>query len=191
MSPDWSRAVRTWLDTPRPVMFPESFMISARPADRELTVMSPEWSAIVALPEIRVAWMSPESVLSMTVHPDVHHHDVGLVGSDLAQELLGIPRRRLDLVAGVGEQPGQALTHQHRVFGDHYPAWQHHLDHGGPPVGRQIERRSVASARIASRWAAVKVGGCSGVERWQSPASRPVSASAPPSRVQAAESGTR
>ena len=67
MSPDWSRAVRTWLDTPRPVMFPESFMISARPADRELTVMSPEWSVIVALPEIRMAWMSPESVLSMTV----------------------------------------------------------------------------------------------------------------------------
>jgi hypothetical protein len=88
--------------------------------------------------------MSPEPVPSPTVHPDVHHHDVGLVGSDLAQELLGIPRRRLELVAGVGEQPGQALTHQHRVFGDHYPAWQHHLDHGGP---RSAARSSAGLSR--------------------------------------------
>ena len=67
MSPDWSCAVSCWLDTPLPVMFPESFMISARAADREVTVMSPEWSVIVARPEIRVALMSPESVLSVTV----------------------------------------------------------------------------------------------------------------------------
>ena len=56
-----------WLDTPLPVMFPESFMISARAPDREVTVMSPEWSLIVARPEIRVALMSPESVLRVTV----------------------------------------------------------------------------------------------------------------------------
>jgi hypothetical protein len=103
------------------VMFPESFMISARPADRELTVMSPEWSAIVALPEIRVAWMSPESVLSVTVHPDVHHHDVGLVGSDLAQELLGIPVAASTSWPASVSSRAKALTHQHRVFGDHYP----------------------------------------------------------------------
>jgi hypothetical protein len=126
-------------------MFPESFMISARPADRELTVMSPEWPVIVALPEIRVAWMSPESVLSLTVHPDVHHHDVGLVGSDIAQEPLGIPRRRLDLVAGVGEQPGQALTHQHRVFGDHYPHGSTTSITVGP--GRPPDRAQVCRER--------------------------------------------
>jgi hypothetical protein len=48
-------------------MFPESFVISARGADREVTVMSPEWPLIVARPEIRVALMSPELVLSVTV----------------------------------------------------------------------------------------------------------------------------
>ena len=39
---------------------------------------------------------------------------------------------------------------------------------GAPVAGTgafQIECRSVASARIASRWA-VKVGGCGGAERW-------------------------
>ena len=47
-------------------MFPESFMISVRAADTEVTVMSPEWSLIVARPETCVALMSPESVLSVT-----------------------------------------------------------------------------------------------------------------------------
>ena len=67
MFPDWFCAVRIWLDTAWPVMSPESFVISARAADREVTVTSPEWSLIVARPEIRVALMSPESVLSVTV----------------------------------------------------------------------------------------------------------------------------
>ena len=66
MSPDWSCAVSCRLDTPVPVMSPESFIISVRAADREVTVMSPEWSLIVAPPEIWVALMSPEPVLSVT-----------------------------------------------------------------------------------------------------------------------------
>ena len=52
--------------TPVPVMSPESFVISVRAADREVTVMSPEWSLIVTRPETCVALMSPESVLSVT-----------------------------------------------------------------------------------------------------------------------------
>ena len=67
ISPDWSCAVSCRLDTSLPVMFPESFVISARGADRDVTVMSPEWPLIVVRPEIRVALMSPESVLSVTV----------------------------------------------------------------------------------------------------------------------------
>src|SRR5262245_61810163 len=67
MFPDRSFAVRTWLDTSRPVMSPESLVISAWAPAREVTVMPPEWSLIVRLPEIRVAVTSPELVPSVIV----------------------------------------------------------------------------------------------------------------------------
>src|SRR4029077_17938186 len=66
ISPDWSCAVSCRLDTSLPVMFPESFVISARGEDRDVTVMSAEWPLIVGWLFTRVALLSPVWVLSVT-----------------------------------------------------------------------------------------------------------------------------
>jgi hypothetical protein len=66
MSPDWSVTVRTWLATSLPVTSPESSMITARDPDSVVTEISPDWSLIVGVPEIRVAVMFPEESWSVT-----------------------------------------------------------------------------------------------------------------------------
>src|SRR6185312_6468897 len=78
-------------------------------------------------------------------------HDVGPVGVDLAQELLGVSGGRLHLIAGLGEQPGQALSQQHRVLGHHYPHGSTAAITVGPPSGLVTKRRpSIPATRAAS-----------------------------------------
>src|SRR5262249_42680629 len=53
-------------------------------------------------------------------HADVDDGDVGLVGVDLAQQVLGVARLADDLHAGVLEQPRDAFAQQHAVVGQPY-----------------------------------------------------------------------
>jgi hypothetical protein len=53
-------------------------------------------------------------------HADVDHRDVGLVGVDLAQQVLGVAGLADDLEAPLLEQPHHALAQQHRIVGDDY-----------------------------------------------------------------------
>ena len=52
-------------------------------------------------------------------HPDVDHRDVGMVGSDLAQQILGVAGLAGHFEAGFLEQARQTLAQQHGVVGDH------------------------------------------------------------------------
>src|SRR5205823_8327949 len=66
----------------------------------------------------------------------------------------GTPRisgGRIDLVAGLGEQPGQALAQEYRVFGDHYPHGSTASISVGPPSGLVTRSRpSMPATRAAS-----------------------------------------
>ena len=72
-------------------------------------------------------------------HLHVDHDDVGLVGSDLAQQVLGIAGLADDLEAHLVQEPGQALTEQYGVVGDHHA-------HGGETLAG---RRALRPARTA------------------------------------------
>src|SRR5947199_260520 len=50
-------------------------------------------------------------------HADVDDGDVGRVGTDLQQQLVGVTRLAHDLEAGILEQARDALPQQHRVAG--------------------------------------------------------------------------
>ena len=52
-------------------------------------------------------------------HPHVDDGDVGLVGADLAQQVLGVARLAGDLEARLLEQPRETLAQQHGVIGEH------------------------------------------------------------------------
>ena len=54
-------------------------------------------------------------------HAHVDDRDVGLVGADLAQQVLGVAGLADDLEAGLLEQAHDALAQQHRVVGDDDP----------------------------------------------------------------------
>ena len=51
-------------------------------------------------------------------HPDVDDRDVGLVGADLAQQVLGVAGLAGDLEARLLEQAGEALAQEDGVVGD-------------------------------------------------------------------------
>ena len=51
-------------------------------------------------------------------HPDVHHSDVRTMLGHRREQRCAVRHRRADLVPAIGEQPGQALAHHARVFGD-------------------------------------------------------------------------
>ena len=52
-------------------------------------------------------------------HPDVDDRDVGLVGADLAEQVLGVGRLADDLDPGLVEEAGDPLPQQDRVLADH------------------------------------------------------------------------
>ena len=52
-------------------------------------------------------------------HPDVDDRDVGLVGADLAQQVLGVAGLADDVEARLFEQAHETLAQQHGVIGDH------------------------------------------------------------------------
>jgi hypothetical protein len=52
-------------------------------------------------------------------HAHVYHGDVGLVGADLAQQVLRVARLPGDLEAGLLQQARETLAQQHGVLGDH------------------------------------------------------------------------
>ena len=52
-------------------------------------------------------------------HPDVDDRDVGLVGADLAHQVLGVAGLAHDLEARFLEQAAQALAQEDGVVGDH------------------------------------------------------------------------
>ena len=65
-------------------------------------------------------------------HPDVDHHQVGLVAGDQRHQLGAVPGLADDLEAGALEQAGQALAEQDVVLGqDHpQPGRRHRQDYG-------------------------------------------------------------
>src|SRR3954454_15629586 len=56
-------------------------------------------------------------------HADVDDRDVGLVGADLAEQVLGVAGLAGDLEAGVLEQPDETLAQQHGVLGHDDLEW--------------------------------------------------------------------
>ena len=52
-------------------------------------------------------------------HAHVDDRELGLVLADQREQRVGVARPADDLVAGVLEQPGEALAQEHGVLGDH------------------------------------------------------------------------
>jgi hypothetical protein len=84
-------------------------------------------------------------------HPDVDHAHVGDGGGDRPQELLGVAVGRDDLMAGLGQQPGQSLPQQHRILGDHDPHGSTAEMIVGPPDGDSTERVPSTPATRSAR----------------------------------------
>jgi hypothetical protein len=57
-------------------------------------------------------------------HLDVHDRDVGLVRSDLEQQILGGAALPDDLESGLVEQAGDAFAQEHRVVGEDDADWR-------------------------------------------------------------------
>ena len=74
-------------------------------------------------------------------HPHVDHDRVRALGADGAQERLGVARGGHDAVAGLGEQPGQALAQQDGILRDHYPHGSSTAMIVGPPDGDSTDIR--------------------------------------------------
>ena len=84
-------------------------------------------------------------------HPHVDDRDVGLVGANLAQQVLGVTGLGDDLEAGVAEQPRRALAEQDRVVGDHDPHGSSTISRVPAPSGLSTSSRpSSAATRSAS-----------------------------------------
>ena len=87
-------------------------------------------------------------------HPDVDHGDVGLVGADLAEQVLGVAGLAGDLESRVLEQAHEALAQQHGVLGDDDLQWAISCAHTGisarrvvPDPGGRVEcQRSIQCA---------------------------------------------
>src|SRR5271170_514154 len=84
-------------------------------------------------------------------HPYVDHYRVRGVLGHGAQEPLGLARDRGDLVAGLGEQPGQPLAQQYGILRDDYPHGSSAAMIVGPPTGDSTDNRpSTPDIRSAS-----------------------------------------
>ena len=90
-------------------------------------------------------------------HADVDHGDVGLVGADLAQQVLGVAGLAGDLEARVLEQAHEALAQQHGVLGDDDFQWGIGCAHTGisarrvvPDPGGESSAREPSSAPTRS-----------------------------------------
>ena len=85
-------------------------------------------------------------------HPDVDDCHVGLRLVNCGLQRDGIADLGHDVVAGVGEQPREALAEQRRVLTDHDAARHHGLDDRTAPVGgsRAPTHRRAACTRSLS-----------------------------------------
>ena len=91
-----------------------------------------------AQPLVGVAWR----------HPHVDDRDVGLVGADLAQQVLRIACLADDVDAVLLlQQPSEALTQQHRVICNHYAHGISASSVVPPPGGDSIESLPSSAAR--------------------------------------------
>ena len=77
---------------------------------------------------------SPSSVWLGGIRTSITR-DVGLVGADLAQQVLGVAGLAGDLEAGVLEQAHETLAQQHGVLGDDDFQWDLRVLIRGSPLG--------------------------------------------------------
>jgi hypothetical protein len=59
------------------------------------------------------------ALLISSADPDVDDQHVGLVGTHLAQHVVGVSRLRHDLDLGAVEEAGDSVAEAHRVLTDH------------------------------------------------------------------------
>ena len=84
-------------------------------------------------------------------HADVDDRDVGLVGADLAQQVLGVAGLGDDLEARLLEQPRDALAQQQAVVGQDYAHGTSALTVVPSPGGEWTSRRPSSAARRSAR----------------------------------------
>ena len=54
-------------------------------------------------------------------HPDVNNDDIGWIGIDAFQKRMRVTDLRRDIEPRIAQHPGQPLTEQRSVVGDHHP----------------------------------------------------------------------
>src|SRR5262249_32897145 len=84
-------------------------------------------------------------------HPDVDDRDVGLVGADLAEQVLGVGGLADDLDSGLVEQPRDPLPQQNRVLADHYSHGITARSRVPPPAGLSPPSSPPSAAPLSER----------------------------------------
>src|SRR5262249_7704599 len=84
-------------------------------------------------------------------HAHIHYDHVGLMLADLPEKLFRLSGCRYDVVACLGEQPGQALAQQDRILGNHDAHGSSTSTSVGPPAGLRTSSVPSTPATRAAR----------------------------------------